>query len=127
MLGLFLGASVFTIIDFIRYAINYTYKEYKIRFRDEESSGSKQRRRRSKDKNNNFLNGNRGGKKGGTHVPAIGRKRLKKTKLSPSAERSKIHKSSSESGGINGPGDAIDQDGMSAFDMNGQNNVLKLI
>ena len=45
---MFLGASVFTIIDFIRYAINYTYKEYKIRFRDEESSGSKQRRRRSK-------------------------------------------------------------------------------
>ena len=32
MLGLFLGASIFTIIDFIRYALNYTYIEFKTRY-----------------------------------------------------------------------------------------------
>lgn len=35
MLGLFLGASVFTIIDFVRYALSYLYKEYRSHFRSE--------------------------------------------------------------------------------------------
>lgn len=70
MLGLFLGASIFTIIDFFRYAINYGYKElYIARFKDPKakrarlktsrSSPVKRRRGRNKhtngDKQNNKL------------------------------------------------------------------------
>ena len=38
MLGLFLGASVFTIIDFVRYTLNYTYKEFKSRYNTHRTS-----------------------------------------------------------------------------------------
>ena len=52
MLGLFLGASVFTIIDFIRYAVNYTYVEYKTRFQDMKSLRASFTKRSSRKKPN---------------------------------------------------------------------------
>ena len=124
MLGLFLGASVFTIIDFIRYAINYSYKEYKTRFRDDSPAKSKQKE--SEPKNNDSSNGNRGG-----NISAIyggPRKKKAKVQLSPQAEHSKFQKSSSDSEDISPDKNELCEDStMTASGLNGQNNVLKLI
>ncbi|KAL5251080.1 hypothetical protein ACHWQZ_G016710 [Mnemiopsis leidyi] len=121
MLGLFLGASVFTIIDFIRYAINYSYKEYKSRFRDESPAKSKQKA--SKPKNNESSNGSRDKR----IAPVYSGSRKKKTKvqLSPQAEKSRA--SSSDSEEISPDRKGLCEGSTSASALNGQNNVLKLI
>ena len=102
MLGLFLGASVFTIIDFIRYVINYTYKEYKTRFKDEDAAQLKRRKRRSKSVDSVTLNGKRSrGETGspGTKTDSTRRQKLKMPFL-PTVEHSRSQKSPSNSGDI---------------------------